>query len=232
MDEMAVKLNLGRWNFYGALYGPDPVCDVLWSVIKGSFSAIPGAKFYLGPDSMPWNPILRIRHGTLQGIPSLDELKWVDWLPNGAHLFFSPIAKVTGNDAVAQYEMTKRRSRELGFDVIVDFVIGMREMHHIVCLVFNRKDAEQRRKAHQLIRTLIDDAARMGWGEYRTHLAVMDQIADTYNFNGNAQMKLNEKIKNALDPKGILAPGKNGIWPENYDKGAWRCPEPGKGQGK
>ena len=34
----------------------------------------------------------------------------------------------------------------------------------------------------------------------------LDQIANTYNFNNNAQMKLNETVKNALDPKGILAP--------------------------
>lgn len=34
-------------------------------------------------------------------------------------------------------------------------------------------------------------------------------------------MKLNEQIKNALDPKGVLAPGKNGIWPQSYDKDAW-----------
>jgi hypothetical protein len=27
-------------------------------------------------------------------------------------------------------------------------------------------------------------------------------------------MKFNEQIKNAIDPKGILAPGKNGIWPQ------------------
>lgn len=52
----------------------------------------------------------------------------------------------------------------------------------------------------------------------------MDQIAETYNFNDNAQMKLNEQIKNSLDPKGILAPGKNGIWPKNYDRAAWRIP--------
>jgi len=50
----------------------------------------------------------------------------------------------------------------------------------------------------------------------------MDQIAETYNFNDNAQMKLNEKIKNQLDPKGVLAPGKNGIWPANYSREAWR----------
>jgi hypothetical protein len=94
----------------------------------------------------------------------------------------------------------------------------MREMHHIVCIVFNRKDLGSKKRALSLVQTLIKDAAEKGWGEYRTHLALMDQIANTYNFNGNALMKLNEKIKNALDPKGVLAPGKNGIWPSTYQQ--------------
>lgn len=47
----------------------------------------------------------------------------------------------------------------------------------------------------------------------------MDQIAQTYNFNGHSLWKLNETIKDALDPKGILSPGKNGVWPKVYREG-------------
>ncbi|KAF1978120.1 putative D-lactate dehydrogenase [Bimuria novae-zelandiae CBS 107.79] len=221
LDDIAKKLNIGRWNFYGALYGPEPIRNVMWSVIKEAFSTVPGAKFYFPEDRPEPHSILRTRALTMQGIPTYDELRWIDWLPNGAHLFFSPIAKVSGDDAMLQYKVTKKRSREAGLDILCDFVIGMREMHHIVCIVFDREDPSSKKKAHWLIRTLIADCAEHGWGEYRTHLAVMDQIAETYNFNDNAQLKLNEQIKNALDPKGILAPGKNGIWPRNYPKEEW-----------
>ncbi|KAI5268136.1 FAD-linked oxidase-like protein [Aureobasidium subglaciale] len=223
IDAIAKKLNLGRWNFYGALYGPAPIRDAMWGVVKQAFSAIPGAKFYF-PEDMPDNLVLQTRQDTLQGIPSTTELKWVDWLDNGAHLFFSPISKVSGGDGVAQYNMSRKRCEEFGFDFIGTFCVGMREMHHIVCLVFDRKDADSRRRAHKLIATLIEDGAKNGWGEYRTHLAYMDQIAATYSFNDNAQMKLNEKIKNALDPKGILSPGKNGVWPSTYKKEEFTVP--------
>ncbi|EXA32140.1 hypothetical protein FOVG_16621 [Fusarium oxysporum f. sp. pisi HDV247] len=35
------------------------------------------------------------------------------WLPNGGHLFFSPIAKVTGDDAMTQYNLTHNVARKL-----------------------------------------------------------------------------------------------------------------------
>jgi hypothetical protein len=124
LDAIAEKLNLGRWNFYGAVYGPPPVREVLLSVIKQSFLQIPGAKYY-EPKDMPDNVVLQTRNDTLQGIPSTTELRWVDWLPNGAHLFFSPIAKVSGDDGVAQYQITRQRCEEAGFDFIGTFVVGM-----------------------------------------------------------------------------------------------------------
>ena len=45
---------------------------------------------------------------------------------------------------------------------------------------------------------------------------LMDQIMGTYNWNDNALLKLNNTIKDALDPNGILMPGKSGIWPQQY----------------
>jgi hypothetical protein len=146
----------------------------------------------------------------------------VSWLPNGSHLFFSPIAKVNGDGAKKQFAVTKARCREAGLDFIGTFTIGMREMHHIVCIVFDRKNEEQKKKAHWLIKTLIEDCAKQGWGEYRTHLAVMDQIMDTYSFNDSVFIRFNEQIKNAVDPNGIVAPGKSGVWPKQYKRDEWK----------
>lgn len=95
-------------------------------------------------------------------------------------------------------------------------------LDHIVCIVFNRLDPVARKNAHWLIKTLIADCAAHGWGEYRTHLALMDQVAETYDWNDNATMRFNEVIKNAVDPKGIIAPGKSGVWPSSYPGGLHR----------
>ncbi|OJJ34401.1 hypothetical protein ASPWEDRAFT_42410 [Aspergillus wentii DTO 134E9] len=221
LDEISKSLNLGRWNFYGALYGPESVRNNLWQIIKQSFSAIKGAKFYF-PEDIREHCVLHIQNLTLQGIPNNEELKWVQWLPNGAHVSFSPISKISGDDARSLYSIVKRRCNEAGFDYIATFTIGMREMHHILCIVFDREDPIMRRKAHQLIKTLIKDCAAHGWGEYRTHLGLMDQIAETYNWNDNALMRFNQTIKNTLDPNGILAPGKSGIWPAVYDRNKYK----------
>ena len=48
----------------------------------------------------------------------------------------------------------------------------------------------------------------LGYGSYRTNTAFMDKVAETY---GPVQRSINRKLKQALDPNGILAPGKSGI---------------------
>jgi hypothetical protein len=46
-------------------------------------------------------------------------------------------------------------------------------------------------------------------------------VASTYNWGNNALMRFNETIKDALDVNGILAPGRNGIWPKRFRGKGW-----------
>jgi len=204
--------DIGMWNLYGAQYGPQVVMDAYWAEIREAFGSIPGAKFYFAQDRPPGS-VLTHRAERMSGVPGLADLKLLDWFPNGGHINFSPISPAAGEDAMKQVEMVRRRCDEYGQDYLGDIIVGMRELHHIVMLVFDTKSENQKRLTHELCRTLVSDAAEAGYGEYRTHLCLMDQIADTYNFNDGAIMRLNEVLKDALDPNGIIAPGKQGIWP-------------------
>jgi 4-cresol dehydrogenase (hydroxylating) len=66
---------------------------------------------------------------------------------------------------------------------------------------------------------LIKLAAEHGWGEYRTHTAFMDDVADIYSFNNHALRRLHETLKDAIDPNGIISAGRYGIWPKHLRKG-------------
>ena len=149
----------------------------------------------------------------MQGISTLTEFGFVNWVGGGGHIDFSPISPITGKDAIKRYLMVKNRANEHGSDYLGVFIIRWREMHHVFTLVFDRADAAHRQQAHDLFTVLVKEAGAAGYGEYRTHLAFMDQIVGTYAWNDNALMKLNQRLQDALDPNGILAPGKRGIWP-------------------
>jgi FAD/FMN-containing dehydrogenase len=106
------------------------------------------------------------------------------------------------------FEMGKKRHGEYGIDFFPGVCVGLREMHLIVEIVFGRADGGSRGRALACLWDLVDEAAREGYGEYRTHLVLMDQVAATYSWSGGALMRSNDRLKDALDPNGILAPGR------------------------
>jgi hypothetical protein len=58
LDGIASKLGIGRWTFYGALYGPEPVRDVLWGAIKGAFSQV----YIPRAQHLPFTPNFSLAH--------------------------------------------------------------------------------------------------------------------------------------------------------------------------
>lgn len=212
--KMMADHKIGMWNFYAALYGPDKIMDASWEVIRDAFSKIPGAKFYLREDR-EGDIAMEYRTKLMSGVPNLTEFTNMNWVDGGGHVDFTPVSPTNGAEALKQYAMIRDRVREFGFDYFGLFIVGWRELHHILVLIFRYLDPQEREKARELFGILIEEAAREGYGEYRTHLAYMDQIAATYNWNDNSLMRLNETIKDAVDPNGILAPGKSGIWPKH-----------------
>jgi 4-cresol dehydrogenase (hydroxylating) len=62
--------------------------------------------------------------------------------------------------------------------------------------------------AYQCFDELITEFSAQGYGSYRTNTAFMDKVAGTYD---SIQRSVNRTLKQALDPNGILAPGKSGI---------------------
>ena len=110
-------------------------------MIQEAFGQIPGAQFFTNEDRPEAGDrgahVLHDRHKINNGIPALDEMKLLDWLPNGGHVCFSPVSAPDGADAMRQFEMVRSRADEASKDYAAQFIVGLREMHHICLLLFD-----------------------------------------------------------------------------------------------
>lgn len=206
------QLGIGWWNAEINLYGSE-------EVIAAKSRMISAAARDAGISSGEWTTW---RQGddimaSKRGIPQTRDMMMVNWYGGrGGHLGFSPIMPSDAKLAADQFRRTRARYEEFGVDYYGAFGVGGRQTVAVNEILYNRDDPDQQRRVGELFNALIADTHDAGFGEYRTHIDYMDAVARTFDFNGGALNRLNETLKDALDPAGILAPGKQGIWPRRY----------------
>jgi 4-cresol dehydrogenase (hydroxylating) len=218
IDRMAKELDIGRWTMRFALYGDEAVVDHRFAKIKEAFERIPDADVYgakCAPEDISQlaHPVERVQGG----VPTMDLNQMTAWYggEEGGHIGFSPVAPLTGPDAIALRDLLRGMIESAGLDYMAALIpINARSFIHVTLIIFDTKDEAQTRAAYDVAKRLVRDAAKLGYGEYRAHLDFMDLAAEQYGFNDHAYRRFNETIKDALDPNGILAPGKSGIWPK------------------
>jgi 4-cresol dehydrogenase (hydroxylating) len=201
------QYGVGWWNFSITLNGDPQILERQRELIEAAFAPYTTETFSLS----------RWRRGEPGGgpTPSVFALRVVNWHGGrGAHMGFSPILPASGDEILQQLKRTRSRYLQHGIDFSSTFYICGRHVINVNLLLYNKDDHELVTRSNALFKDLVADSASAGFGEYRTHLDWMDSVANSFNFNKQALRRLNETVKDALDPEGILAPGKSGIWPK------------------
>jgi len=214
VQELLKEHKLGYWRVSIRLYGEESVNKAKAEVIKAAFKrhldAPPFESWWRqGDEKHPMDITL--------GTPSAVPLQMSDWVGGrGAHMGFSPVVPATSEHVIGQLKRSRKIIAEHDVDFYASFTIGGRFANNVNMLMYDRDNAGQIDNIKKLFNALIDETAKAGYGEYRTHLGWMDRVMDTFNFNDHALRRFDEKIKDALDPNGIIAPGKQGVWPAAY----------------
>ncbi len=214
VQELLKEHNLGYWQVSVRLYGQESVIKAKADIVKKAFDGKVNSPWIEDwwHQGMPVNSM-----DPTMGVPSAVALQMGDWVGGrGAHMGFSPVVPATSEHVMRQLKRSRERIAEFDVDFYASFTIGGRFANNINMLMYDRDDEQGVANIRALFNALIEDANEAGYGEYRTHLGWMDPVAATFDFNDHAMRRLNETVKDALDPNGILAPGKQGVWPTAY----------------
>ncbi len=237
--KLCKKWNIAPWNAIGGIYGTK--ADVQYTLkelrsslrgisrvwfVSESFSKIllrfqPLSKLLTGSDFKNLAGIC----GLMRGKPSVAPTKATYWrkkyLPpednyNPARdqcgiIWCSPVIPMTGTDISAFTAMTDKILKRFSFETnIAITLINERACCCTVGIYYDKEIPEENSRAYACYSTMLETYFHHGYIPYR--FGSSTEIAKNTLFNTEDTFwKTCHLIKNALDPKHILAPGRYGI---------------------
>ena len=231
-DEYARQRARGSWSCRLQFYGSPRLVAAYLEHAKERFTTtVPGATFLDG--ELLQFPITRDQeersHKVALGIPNMaifliGARSPLNPSPSDGHLWFSPIIPKSGEAILEAQRVFMDAFKQLGRPSMVSpFTMPatwmFRAFIFIMAFPISRTNVEQNRQSREAFRYLVKVAAEHGWGEYRTAPVFQDDVMAAYSYNDNALLRLHETIKDAVDPNGIMAAGRSGIWPKHLRRG-------------
>lgn len=227
LEEFVETQGMPAWSVDLRFYGPEETVRASWEAAKRRFrDRIPGAAFQDGElYRLPVPPEARAEfpHKPEVGIPALEVFNMVarnpltnDDPPDGHADFFGFVPRKA--EAVwAASRVMAETYEELGlppmhnpFTTPVNyysraFIVGT--------IVQTWRDPAKNARSREVFSRIVERFAEHGWGTYRTAPAFQDQVVKGFSYNNNALLRFQEKLKDGIDPNGIISPGRYGIWP-------------------
>ena len=200
----------------------------MWNYSKEKYAAIEGATYEDGEFyKMPLTPE-QIRdkiHKPEFGVPSLEMFSIgarsrTNPNPTHGHIWFSPIIPRDGEAIMEANRVFQETAKRLDIPFL-GFSLPTTYWNRAFIYLFGfpiTRDKEKDRKMREAFHEIVRVAAEHGWGEYRTAPAFQDAVVATYSFNDHALRRFHETLKDAIDPNGIISPGRYGIWPKHLRK--------------
>jgi len=227
LEDYGERKGLAYWTFKLKFYGPAKVVAAQWEHCKEEFSAIRGVRFTEGKlIRLPVSAQQRLQvHWPELGIPTLNMYSIgarssTNPNPTHGHMWFSPIIPRTAEAVFEANKVFAAAARQFDLPVL-RFSLPSCYWERAFIFIFGfpvTTDIATNRKNRAAFYALIDTAASHGWGEYRTAPAYQDAVMSMYSFNNHALLRFHETVKDAIDPNGIISPGRYGIWPRHLRK--------------
>lgn len=211
-----------RWALRISIYGPEAVVEAKEKIFRDALADLNDIEIALSTYDGDISPeeVDDVEHLVPLGMPTmllLDQGR-ASFGEDMGHIEFAPRIKFDADEYNKVAEKIQEKAHSNGLFVDVMTAMHKKSMAIFGMIYFDSNNNEQIKTAHRVVKELIDEIGEMGYTEYRGHVNIMDDVAETFDFNDHALHKFYTTIKDALDPKGILSPGNHGIWPSEMRK--------------